>query len=88
VRAVTPLGYAGRPPAVTAPPRRGCPVGRAGRLERALRRWDAWETNARLPEAGRRPMAEPVLDREALAGLHQMLSEELACLDGARRPAG
>jgi hypothetical protein len=61
------------------------------RLERvagARRRWDAWEANARRPEDRRRPVARPVLDREALDGLHEMLTEELARLDGARRPAG
>ena len=61
------------------------------RLERvagALRRWDAWEANARLAEARRRPVVRPVLDREALVGLHEMLSEELARLDGSRHPAG
>jgi hypothetical protein len=54
----------------------------------ARSRWDAWEANARLPEARRRPLAEPVLDRAALDGLHELLTEELARLDGARRPAG
>ena len=61
------------------------------RLERvagALRRWDAWEANARLAAARRRPVVRPVLDRAALVGLHEMLREELARLDGSRRPAG
>jgi hypothetical protein len=48
----------------------------------------AVEAAIRLPEARRRRVAEPVLDREALAGLHEMLREELARLDGRRRPGG
>jgi hypothetical protein len=61
--------------------RRGMLVRRA-RVERALQRWDVWETNALLPEALRRPLAPPELTREALDGLHRMLTEELARLDG------
>jgi hypothetical protein len=61
--------------------RRGLLV-RLARVERALARWDAWETNALLPEDLRRPLAPPVLTREALDGLHRMLTEELARLDG------
>jgi hypothetical protein len=57
---------------------------RLERVAQARRRWDVWEANARLPEARRRPVAKPVLGREALAGLHQLLSEELARRDGAR----
>ena len=36
---------------------------RLERLERALRRWDAWETNALLPEELQRPADRPVLPR-------------------------
>jgi hypothetical protein len=61
---------------------------RLERVARARRRWDAWEAVARLPEARRRPVVRPVLDRDALDGLHEMLSEELARPDGARRPGG
>jgi hypothetical protein len=63
-------------------------LGRLERVARARRRWDAWEADARLPEARRRPVTEPVLDREALDGLHETLSEELARPDGSRRCAG
>jgi hypothetical protein len=57
---------------------------RLERVERALRRWDAWETNLLLPEELRRPVIRPVLHREGLDGLQRMLTEELAPLDGAR----
>jgi hypothetical protein len=55
---------------------------RLGRVERALCRWDAWETNSLLPDDLRRSVPSPVLTREALDGLHRMLIEELARLDG------
>ena len=53
------------------------------RVERALRRWDAWETNALLPADLQRPGRAPALDRPVLDGLERMLVEELARLDGA-----
>jgi hypothetical protein len=68
--------------------RRRCLFVRLERVAQARRRWDAWEANARLPEDRRRRVAEPVLDREALAELHEMLREELARLHGRRRPGG
>jgi hypothetical protein len=55
---------------------------RLARVEHALERWDIWETNALLLEDARRPTTPPVLTREALHGLQQMLTEELARLDG------
>jgi hypothetical protein len=61
--------------------RRELPV-RLGRVEPALRRWDAWETNHLLPEELRRPVVRPVLHREGLDGLQRLLAEELARLDG------
>jgi hypothetical protein len=39
---------------------------RLARVERAPRRWAAWETNALLPDALRRPMTPPVLHLEGL----------------------
>jgi hypothetical protein len=60
---------------------------RLGRVERALFRWDVWETNDLLPDDLQRPVASPVLTREALDGLHRMLTEELARLDGRSDPA-
>lgn len=60
--------------------RRGLLV-RLGRVEKTLRRWGAWETNALLPDDLRRPMTPPNLHREGLDGLHRMLTEELARLD-------
>jgi hypothetical protein len=57
---------------------------RVERVERALRRWDAWETNLLLPEELRRPVVRPVLHREGLDSLQRMLTEELARLDGSR----
>ncbi len=61
--------------------RRGLLV-RLERVEEAIRRWDAWETNARLPDGLRRPGRAPILHREGLDGLRRMLTEELARLDG------
>jgi hypothetical protein len=55
---------------------------------RTLLRWEAWETNVRLTNDLQRPVPPPVLPREALDGLHELLTEELARLDGARRPGG
>jgi hypothetical protein len=57
---------------------------RLERVERALRRWDTWETNALLPEELRRPVVRPILHRENLDSLRRLLTEELARLDGAR----
>jgi hypothetical protein len=62
-------------------------VVRLGRVEQALLRWEAWETNALLPNDLQRPATPPVLTREALDGLHRMLTEELARLDGRSDPA-
>jgi hypothetical protein len=61
--------------------RRGLLV-RLERVERALRRWDAWETNLLLPEERRRPVVRPLLHREGLDSLQRMLTEELTRLDG------
>jgi len=61
--------------------RRGLLV-RLERVEEATRRWDAWETNARLPDGLRRTGRAPILHREGLDGLHRMLVEELGRLDG------
>ena len=55
---------------------------RLERIKRALRRWDAWETNALLPEELQCPVVQPVLHREGLDGLQRLLTEELAWLDG------
>jgi hypothetical protein len=55
---------------------------RLARVERALRRWDVREADGLLPEDLQRPVTPPVLTREALDGLHRMLAEELARLDG------
>jgi hypothetical protein len=56
---------------------------RLERVERALCRCDAWETNRLLPEELQRPGVRPVLHREGLDGLQRMLTEELVRLDGA-----
>jgi hypothetical protein len=52
------------------------------RVERELRRSDAWETNALLPEELQRPDVRPRLHREALDSVQRMLTEELVRLDG------
>jgi hypothetical protein len=57
------------------------------RVERALCRCDAWETNRLLPEERQRPAAWPVLPREILDAVQRLLTEELARLDGARPEA-
>jgi hypothetical protein len=62
--------------------RRRCLLVCLERIERALRRWDAWETNLLLPEELRRPVVRPVLHREGLEALQRMLAEELRRLDG------
>jgi hypothetical protein len=83
-------------PAVTAPladaadsylRRRRSLLVRLARVERALRRRDAWETDARLPADLERPVTEPVLTREALDGPRRMLTEESARPDGPRPAA-
>ena len=55
---------------------------RLERVEQALRRWDAWETNALLPADLQRPLQPPVLHREGLDGRHRLLTGELVRLDG------
>ena len=52
-------------------------------VERELRRWDAWETNALLPEELQQPRDRPRLRRAALDALQRMLADELTRLDGA-----
>jgi hypothetical protein len=60
---------------------------RLERVERALRRRDAWETNRLLPAELQRPAAWPALPREILDAVQRLLTEELARLDGARPEA-
>ena len=55
---------------------------RLERVERALRRWDTWETNALLPEELRRPVVRPILHREDLDSLQRLQTDALARLDG------
>jgi hypothetical protein len=59
---------------------------RLATVARTRRRWETWERNQRLPPRQPIPVTKPTLDREALDGLHAMLTEELARLDGRRRP--
>jgi hypothetical protein len=61
---------------------------RLARVEGAHQRWGAWETNALPPEDPQRRVTRPGLTREDLEGLHRMLTEELARLDGRAAPAG
>jgi hypothetical protein len=56
---------------------------RLERVERALRRWDVWETNLLLPEELRRPVVRPILYREDLDSLQRLLTDELVRLDGS-----
>ena len=48
---------------------------RPARVERALRRWDAWETNALLPDDLQRPATPPAPG--LLGGLADVLRERL-----------
>ena len=52
------------------------------RIKRELRRWDAWEANALLPEDLRESIDRPRLPRGALDALQRVLTDELARLDG------
>jgi hypothetical protein len=56
---------------------------RLERVERQLRRWDAWETNALLPEELQHVRSRPPVPRTALDALQRMLTDELARLDGS-----
>jgi hypothetical protein len=58
---------------------------RLERVERALCRCDAWETNRLLPEELQCPAAWPVLPREILDAVQRLLTEALARLDGPSR---
>jgi hypothetical protein len=71
--------------AVTYLARRRRLLVRLGRVERALRSCDAWETNRLLPEDLQRPAAKPALPREILDAVQRLLTEELARLDGPSR---
>ena len=53
------------------------------RVERALRRWDAWETNLLLPEELQQPRDQPRRRHAALDELQRLLAEELARPDGS-----
>jgi len=55
---------------------------RSERVNAAISRWDEWEANVCMPEGLRRDVPPPTLSREALDGLHRLLTEELARLDG------
>jgi hypothetical protein len=59
-------------------------LARLARVERALRRRDAWEATTLVPDAPPRPMPPLALHREGRDGLRRMLAEELARLDGTR----
>jgi hypothetical protein len=52
------------------------------RVERELRRYDAWETNSLLPKELQRLSVRPELPRDGLDALQRLLAEELARLDG------
>jgi hypothetical protein len=56
---------------------------RLARVERALRHCDVWGADGLPWEDRGRAAGRPVLTREALDGLHRMLTEELERLDGA-----
>ncbi len=56
---------------------------RLARVNAAISRRNEWEANAYMPGDLRRDVPQPTLPREALDGLHQMLTEELGRLDGA-----
>ena len=55
--------------------------GHLGRVDEALRQWDAWEANLRLPPAARPPLLPPAVSRQSLTELRELLLEELARLD-------
>jgi len=54
------------------------------RVERELRRYDAWETNGLLPAEVQGAVRRPRLPREGLDALQRLLTEELARPDGPR----
>ena len=49
-----------------------------GRVDAALRQWDAWEANQRRPAAARPPLSRPAVTRPSLTDLRVLLLEELA----------
>ena len=58
---------------------------RLERIERALRRWDRWETNRLLPKEFRYPTGQPALPCEILDVVQRLPTEEPARLDGGLR---
>ena len=61
---------------------------RLARVNAAISRRNEWEANAHLPGALRRDVPQSTLPREALDGLHRMLTEELGRLDGSEPKDG
>ncbi len=55
---------------------------RLARVNTAISRRNEWEANAHMPGDLRRDVPQSTLPREALDGLHRMLTEELGRLDG------
>ena len=63
-------------------------LARLQRVNDAISANDEYEANRHLPVDLRRKVRPPTLSRQALAGLHQMLVEELARLEGREGPEG
>ena len=61
-------------------------LARLDRVNDAISAYDEYDANAHLPADLRRTLRPPTLSRQALAGLHQMLVEELARLEGPEGP--
>lgn len=61
---------------------------RLERVNAAVSRWDEWQARAYMPEGLWRDVPTPTLSRQALDGLHRMLVEELARLDGSEAGGG
>ncbi len=57
-------------------------LARLARVNAAISRWNEWEANAYMPGDLQRDVPQSTLPREALDGLHRMLTEELGRLDG------
>ncbi len=63
-------------------------LARIQRVNDAISHYDEWEANRHLPPDCRRVLPTPPVSREGLTGLHRMLVEELARLEGLEGRAG
>ena len=62
-------------------------LARLQRVNDAISAYDEWEANRHLPPDCQRVLPTPPVSHEGLTGLHRMLVEDLARLEGRQAPS-